>query len=48
MLCVGRHLVIDSLVYKPVTLVNQQRICVGLGRVSRRGRERYMRRPEVT
>lgn len=37
LLCVGRDLLIDSLVYKPVTLVNQHRICVGLGRVSRRG-----------
>lgn len=37
LLCVGRHLLIDSLVYKPVTLVNQHRICVGLGRVSRSG-----------
>lgn len=35
LLCVGRHLLIDSLVYKPVTLVNQHRICVGLRRASR-------------
>jgi hypothetical protein len=27
--CVGRHLRIDSLVHKLVTLVNQHRICVG-------------------
>lgn len=29
LLRVGRHLLIDSLVHKPVTLVNQHRICVG-------------------
>lgn len=40
LLCVGRYLLIDSLVQNRVTLVNQHRICVGWGEVERSGRRR--------